>query len=129
MHFARTGAGGLPGVLAIWPENTLRKLQPVSLALLATVKAGALLATAKTESPPYDFVSRFFAPGMGVLEDPVTGSMHATLAPFWAERLNKTKLLAFQASERGGELRCNVVDGRVILSGSCALYMRGEIDF
>ncbi len=129
VYFAPNGAGGTPGILALWRESALRELQPFSLApLLESVKSGALLATARAESPAYDFVSRFFAPGMGVTEDPVTGSMHATLAPFWAKRLNMTTLLAFQASPRGGEVHCQIADAHVILSGPCTLYMRGEID-
>ena len=129
MLLAPTGAGGTPGIVAIWPESVLRDLQPsVSLApVLASVNAGGLLATARAESADHDFISRFFAPGMGVPEDPVTGSMHATLAPFWARELDKTDLRAFQASPRGGHLRCTVAEARVILSGPCALYLRGEI--
>jgi predicted PhzF superfamily epimerase YddE/YHI9 len=95
--------------------------------LLATLNAGALLATSRGDDAPYDFVSRFFAPGMGVPEDPVTGSMHATLTPFWAKRLGKRQLRAYQASPRGGEVRCSDDGNNVVLSGACALYMRGEI--
>ncbi len=128
LRVAPTGAGGLPGVVALWSEAVVRDLNPSGLLtpLLAGMNAGALLATAGCEGRDYDFVSRFFAPGMGVPEDPVTGSMHATLAPFWAARLGKNELRAFQASPRGGELGCVVAAGRVILSGPCALYLRGE---
>ncbi len=129
LYFAPTGAGGIPGVIAVWPESVLRdlKLSDALAPLLAKAKAGGLLATARSQSPDYDFVSRFFAPGMGVPEDPVTGSMHATLAPFWATRLAKPELRAFQASPRGGSLRCKVENTRVVLSGPCALYLKGEI--
>jgi PhzF family phenazine biosynthesis protein len=130
LHLAPTGAGGTKGLIALWREGAVRDLQ-LSAALeplLAQTGAGALLATAKDETGEYDFVSRFFAPAMGVPEDPVTGSMHATLAPFWAARLHKQQLRAFQASARGGVVICNVEGGRVILSGPCALYLRGEIE-
>lgn len=74
-----------------------------------------------------DFVSRFFAPGAGIDEDPVTGSAHAQLIPFWAEKLGKEKLHALQLSRRGGELWCEQKDDRVIIKGKAAFYMKGEI--
>ena len=75
-----------------------------------------------------DFVSRFFAPHCGVPEDPVTGSSHCTLIPFWAERLGKRKLLARQVSARGGELHCELRGDRVGIAGRAVLYRRGEIE-
>ena len=75
----------------------------------------------------YDFVSRFFAPDKGVPEDPVTGSAHCALTPYWAKRLGKKTLKARQVSPRGGDLVCTDDGGRAILSGPCALYMKGEI--
>ncbi|HEY1837548.1 MAG TPA: PhzF family phenazine biosynthesis protein [Rhizomicrobium sp.] len=75
----------------------------------------------------YDFISRFFAPDKGVPEDPVTGSAHCALTPYWAKRLGKTTLKARQVSPRGGDLICTDDGARTILSGPCALYMRGEI--
>jgi predicted PhzF superfamily epimerase YddE/YHI9 len=74
-----------------------------------------------------DFVSRFFAPGSGVDEDPVTGSAHATLAPFWSERLQKNPLHARQISRRGGSLTCTLVRDRVQLRGACVPYLRGTV--
>ena len=74
-----------------------------------------------------DFVSRFFAPNCGVPEDPVTGSSHAQLIPFWAEKLGKTNMHAFQLSKRGGELWCEQKGDRVIIKGKAAFYMKGEI--
>jgi PhzF family phenazine biosynthesis protein len=76
----------------------------------------------------YDVVSRFFAPDKGVPEDPVTGSAHCALVPFWAKRLGRSRLRARQASPRGGDLLCTDDGERVILSGTCALYLRGEIE-
>jgi PhzF family phenazine biosynthesis protein len=89
-----------------------------------------LIATApgdNVESGDYDFVSRFFAPEKGVPEDPVTGSAHCALTPYWAKRLGKTTMRARQASPRGGDLVCVDDGARTILSGPCALYMTAEI--
>jgi PhzF family phenazine biosynthesis protein len=74
-----------------------------------------------------DFVSRFFAPNHGIPEDPVTGSTHCTLAPYWAKRLGKTRLRAKQLSPRGGELLCELAGDRVLIAGRCAKYLEGEI--
>ncbi len=75
-----------------------------------------------------DFISRFFAPGAGINEDPVTGSAHAQLIPFWSEKLNKNNLHALQLSDRGGELWCTQLNAeRVSISGNCVFYMQGEI--
>ena len=75
----------------------------------------------------YDFVSRYFWPANGGDEDPVTGSIHAGLAPFWAKELGKTSLVAYQASKRGGILHCDVSEGNVKVSGDGVLYMKGKI--
>jgi PhzF family phenazine biosynthesis protein len=75
----------------------------------------------------YDFVSRYFWPANGGDEDPVTGSIHAGLAPYWAEQLGKTELVAYQASIRGGVLRCELLNDRVLVSGQAVLYFQGEI--
>ena len=74
-----------------------------------------------------DFVSRFFAPGAGIDEDPVTGSAHSQLIPFWSERLGKTEMHALQLSKRGGEIWCEQKGDRVIMKGKAAFYMKGEI--
>ncbi|MBL4822367.1 MAG: PhzF family phenazine biosynthesis protein [Colwellia sp.] len=84
-----------------------------------------VVVTAKSEQ--YDFVSRYFWPANGGDEDPVTGSVHAGLAPYWSEKLNKTTLSAYQASVRGGELRCKVDNDRVYVSGKAIQYLEGEI--
>jgi PhzF family phenazine biosynthesis protein len=75
-----------------------------------------------------DFVSRFFGPAVGVNEDPVTGSAHTTLIPYWATRLNKAQLKAKQLSKRGGDLKCEFLGERVNISGKAALYMTAEIE-
>ena len=74
-----------------------------------------------------DFVSRFFAPSLGILEDPVTGSAHTTLIPYWAEKLNKNRMHAIQLSERKGELFCKYLNDRVEIGGRAVLFMEGEI--
>ncbi|HPI71238.1 MAG TPA: PhzF family phenazine biosynthesis protein, partial [Tenuifilaceae bacterium] len=74
-----------------------------------------------------DFVSRFFTPQATILEDPVTGSAHCSLIPFWGKRLGKTQLHALQLSERGGELYCEDMGSRVLIKGSAATYLVGEI--
>ena len=74
-----------------------------------------------------DFVSRFFAPGAGIPEDPVTGSAHCNLIPYWAEKLGKTKLHAYQLSARKGELWCELKGDRVQMSGKAVTYLKGEI--
>ncbi len=105
-------------------EAEVRALNP-DFAVLKTLDCLGIIATAPGSD--CDFVSRFFAPGAGVDEDPVTGSAHCTLIPYWAERLGKTKLLARQVSKRGGELVCELASGRVQISGRAILYSRGEI--
>jgi len=90
-------------------------------------KVHGVIVTAAGQ-PPYDFISRYFAPGVGVDEDPVTGSSHTLLAPYWASRLGKSELFAFQASKRGGELRLNLdKPGRVTIEGKAQLISRGNL--
>jgi len=84
-----------------------------------------LVVTAKGNE--HDFVSRYFAPYAGIPEDPVTGSIHATLAPYWVEKLGKTKLSAFQRSKRGGHLLCELAGDRVFITGSAVTFMKAEI--
>lgn len=86
-----------------------------------------LIATAEGDNG-YDFISRYFAPHHGVPEDPVTGSAHCALAPFWAKRLGRKTLRARQASPRGGDILCTDAGERTILAGTCSLYLRGEIE-
>ncbi|RUO59007.1 PhzF family phenazine biosynthesis protein [Pseudidiomarina insulisalsae] len=86
-----------------------------------------VVVTCSSESADYDFVSRYFWPANGGDEDPVTGSIHTGLAPFWAERLGKNDLMAYQASRRGGVLHCSVKGDRVLISGHAAHYLKGRI--
>jgi len=96
-------------------------------AAVARLDRSGLIGTAAGEDP-YDFVGRYFAPAKGIPEDPVTGGAHCMLVPYWAERLGKPALRAFQASRRGGELTCQLVGDRVTLEGACVFYLEGEID-
>jgi len=76
----------------------------------------------------YDFISRYFAPAKGIPEDPVTGAAHCMLAPYWANRLNKTEFRAFQASRRGGDIVCRLANDRTELEGACVFYLEGEVE-
>ena len=106
-------------------EEEVRALRP-DFERIASVDAFALIISAPGNT--VDFVSRFFAPRAGVPEDPVTGSAHCTLVPYWAARLGKHKLVAKQLSARGGDLWCELRGDRVLISGNAVEYLRGEID-
>ncbi|MDV7338979.1 PhzF family phenazine biosynthesis protein [Terasakiella sp. A23] len=105
-------------------EEEVRNAKP-DFKALGNITPGDFILTAKSEK--YDFVSRCFAPTHGIDEDPVTGSAHCVAAPFWAERLGKTELLARQVSSRGGNVLCSVKEDRVELFGRAILYLKGEI--
>lgn len=106
-------------------EAQVRDIKP-DILFLSTIPARGIILTAPGEE--VDFVSRFFAPQSGVDEDPVTGSAHTTLIPYWAERLGKNTLTARQVSARGGYLRCELADDRTLISGKAKLYLTGEIN-
>jgi PhzF family phenazine biosynthesis protein len=106
-------------------EAEVRALKP-DFAALKTLDCLGIIATAPAGN--CDFVSRFFAPGAGIDEDPATGSSHCTLIPYWAERLGRTKLLARQVSARGGEMFCELAGDRVRIGGRAVLYCRGEVE-
>jgi PhzF family phenazine biosynthesis protein len=107
-------------------EATVRKLDP-DLGAVSRVKARGVIVTSRADKSKYDFVSRFFAPQSGVPEDPVTGSAHCALAPYWGAKLGKKELMAFQASARGGELRLRLEGDRVRLGGQAVTVLRGEL--
>ncbi|UCG32290.1 MAG: PhzF family phenazine biosynthesis protein [Phycisphaerales bacterium] len=118
-------------LMAIFPtEDQVRALRPDIPGIMA-VEANAVIATAPGSAPDIDFVSRFFAPRIGIPEDPVTGSAHCTLIPYWAERLGKDELHALQVSPRGGELFCRYDKGkgRVRIGGRAVTYLEGTIQF
>lgn len=105
-------------------EAQVRSLQP-DLSRLAALDRRGVIATAPGRE--VDFVSRFFAPRLGIDEDPVTGSAHCELVPYWADKLGRTSLRARQVSRRGGELLCELAGGRVILTAGAVIFMEGEI--
>ena len=105
-------------------QEEIANLNP-NFNLLSKIDAHGFIVTAPgTKS---DFVSRFFAPFVGINEDPVTGSAHTTLIPYWAKTLNKNKLSAIQLSKRVGILQCEYLGERVKISGKAKLFMKGEI--
>ena len=108
-------------------EDAVRALTP-DIGLLATVEARGVIVTARGADGRYDFVSRFFAPRAGVAEDPVTGSAHCVLAPYWARKLGRDELTGFQASRRGGVVRVRSAGDRVILGGQAVTVMRGVLE-
>lgn len=113
-------------LVEIESEADLRSMLPDFLSL-AKIPARGVVVTCRSTSPEYDFVSRFFAPAVGVNEDPVTGSSHTCLAPYWAAKLGKQHLNAYQASERGGILRLSLEDSRVLISGQAKTIFQGEV--
>lgn len=113
-------------VLAVFDdEESVRRLSPDQAKLAVLEEGLGVIVTAKGDD--VDFVSRFFVPKGGIAEDPVTGSAHCTLVPFWAERLGRSHLVANQVSARGGELHCEHRGDRVIISGQCGLFLTGTI--
>jgi len=113
-------------LLAIFDTAAAVRALTPDMARVAALDAFAVIASAPGSDA--DFVSRFFAPKAGVPEDPVTGSAHCTLVPYWANRLGKTQLMARQISRRGGELRCTLRGNRVTMAGHVAEYLVGEIE-
>nr|WP_201781181.1 PhzF family phenazine biosynthesis protein [Ornatilinea apprima] len=110
-------------------EAPVRAAQPNFDQLKAYPIHGVILTSEATQSTRYDFVSRFFAPRWGVNEDPVTGSAHCYLAPYWSERMGKTVFSAYQASARGGELRVRLDGERVFISGEAVTVLSGSLHF
>jgi PhzF family phenazine biosynthesis protein len=106
-------------------QEEVEKINP-DFRKLAQLDARGVIVTAKGKEA--DFVSRFFAPACGIDEDPVTGSAHTTLTPYWSAKLGKTALTAIQLSKRQGHLQCNLLGDRVEISGEAQLYLRGEIE-
>ncbi len=105
-------------------EQDILSLQP-DFQQLVNAQTRGVICTSKSEK--YDFVSRFFAPAVGVNEDPVTGSAHTMLIPFWAEKLDKTEMMAKQVSARGGILHCKLAGDRVKIGGKAVTFLTGEI--
>jgi len=107
-------------------EEAVKEVRP-NFGLLMEVDTRGVIVTAKSDSTDADFVSRFFAPRVAVDEDPVTGSAHCCLAPYWAKRLDKDELVGYQYSERGGTVRTRIADDRVFLSGKALTIFLGDL--
>jgi PhzF family phenazine biosynthesis protein len=118
------GFNGIDYLLLLDSEKTIAELNP-DFNQLARIPCRGVMVT--SASANYDFVSRFFAPQVGIKEDPVTGSAHCCLGPFWATRLEKTEMIAFQASSRGGVVKVQVREDRVLLSGEAVTVFKGEL--
>ena len=113
-------------LIEVGSEDTVRNISP-NFSSLATISARGVIVTSRSTSPDYDFVSRFFAPQVGINEDPVTGSAHCTLAPYWSKKLGKDEMVGYQASARGGVVRVRVSGDRVYLGGQAVTVLRGEL--
>ncbi len=107
-------------------EDAVARLRP-DFGRLAAVPARGVIATARSARPDFDFVSRFFAPAVGIAEDPVTGSAHCCLGPFWSRRLGKESFLARQISARGGVLKVRLAGDRVLIAGQAVTVLRGDL--
>jgi PhzF family phenazine biosynthesis protein len=120
------GRNAFDYLIEIDGEPTLRNLAP-DFSALAKIPVRGVIVTSRSDSPEFDFVSRFFAPASGVNEDPVTGSAHCCLGPFWQSRLIKSEFTAYQASARGGVIKVRVEGQRVKLAGQAVTVLRGEL--
>lgn len=107
--------------------ETQQQVEAVRADINAMIPLGKMVCITAPGEGEYDFVSRFFCPGEAVSEDPVTGSAHSMLIPYWAEKLGKTQMLARQVSERGGNLRCQLAGDRVLIGGKAATYLIGKV--
>ena len=113
-------------LIEVASEEIVRALTP-NFTLLASVPARGVIVTSRASTTGYDFVSRFFGPQVGVNEDPVTGSAHCSLAPYWQKKLGKDAMVGYQASARGGIVRVRVEGERVVLGGQAVTVLRGEL--
>jgi predicted PhzF superfamily epimerase YddE/YHI9 len=107
-------------------EAVVRGIQP-GFARLSAIPVRGVIVTSRASTPGYDFVSRFFGPRVGVPEDPVTGSAHCVLSPFWSARLGRAELIGYQASPRGGMVLTRLDGERVRLGGQAVTVLRGEL--
>jgi len=120
------GRSGFDYLVEVESEEAVRALKP-DFERIARLNVRGVIVTSQAKGSGYDFVSRFFAPAVGVNEDPVTGSAHCCLGPFWKERLGRDDLIGYQASTRGGFVRTRCVGDRVLISGQAVTVMRGEL--
>ena len=126
VSFRYAGKNRFDYLVEIDSEKILRRINP-DFTLLATIPTRGVIVTSASSSEEYDFVSRFFAPQVGVNEDPVTGSAHCCLGPYWGARLGRKKMVGYQASARGGIIRVRLAKDRVYLGGRAVTILRGEL--
>jgi predicted PhzF superfamily epimerase YddE/YHI9 len=122
----KTFDDGFNQIALLEDAESVRSLAP-NLDAIAKFDVAGVIVTAKGD-PPFDFVSRYFAPAKGIAEDPVTGGAHCALAHLWSTLLGKTTFRAYQASARGGEVVCRLIGDRVELEGKCVLYLQGQAE-
>ena len=120
------GRNRMDYLVEVESEEALRGIRP-DFTRLAQIDSRGFIVTSRSDSGSYDFVSRFFAPRVGVNEDPVTGSSHCCLGPFWASRLNKAEMTAYQASARGGVVGVRVGDDKAYISGQAVTVFHAEL--
>ena len=120
------GRSAFDYLVEVESQNVLARLTP-DYKQLGNVKCRGVIVTARSDDPQFDFASRFFAPAVGVDEDPVCGSAHCSLAPYWAEKLGKAKMVGYQASARSGVVSVEVRGERVMLGGEGVIFASGEI--
>jgi len=120
------GRSAFDHLLELACAREVRELAP-DLARLALLPVRGIIVTSRSDQAEFDFISRFFAPAAGVPEDPVTGSAHCSLGPYWRDRLQKQDLVGWQASARGGRVTVRVRDDRVLLGGRAVTVLRGEL--
>jgi len=120
------GGSRFDRLVLVESAQVLRTMQP-DFARLKKVPVRGVIVTSESDDPRFDFLSRFFAPAVGIDEDPVTGSAHCCLGPFWSERLGKTEMTAYQASARGGIVHVRVAGVRIVLGGNAVTAVRGEL--
>jgi PhzF family phenazine biosynthesis protein len=123
---AFVGNAGFQWLVELANETTVRALRP-DFQRLAELPVQGIIVTARSESPEFDFISRYFAPASGVNEDPVTGSAHCALGPYWQSKLGKNDFKAYQASRRGGVVKLSVRGERVLLRGQAVMMSRVEL--
>jgi PhzF family phenazine biosynthesis protein len=113
-------------IVEVGSEEIVRNMDP-DFNALCRVQTRGIIVTSRADSGEFDFISRFFCPVLGIREDPVTGSAHCCLGPYWAKKLNKNNLVAYQASERGGMIRVRVDGDRIYLSGQAVTVLKAEL--
>jgi predicted PhzF superfamily epimerase YddE/YHI9 len=121
------GKNNFDYLVEVESEEVVKNLKP-NFDLLSRIPARGVIVTSISRSSGYDFVSRFFAPAIGIKEDPVTGSAHCCLGPYWQKRLGKDEFVAYQASARGGVIKVRVDEDRVYLSGQAVTVLKGRLE-